>query len=205
MSAWVPPSTGLAIGASPGVCETRLEHSRRWFRAICPVPPQIVSSSRRRWRWAACSPSAPAFAVAQPKENTHDHNGSRSSRAEMDALGRLRPERARDSLHADGCDNEAYAASHRAGDDHADRLARHECRPLGIVLLFCTALYALPQTSVLGALLLTAYLGGTVATHARIGSPIFSHMLFGVYLGVMLWGGLYLRDDRLRDLIPYRR
>jgi DoxX-like family len=77
--------------------------------------------------------------------------------------------------------------------------------PLGIVLLFCTALYAFPQTSVLGAVLLTAYLGGTVATHARIGSPIFSHMLFGVYLGVMLWGGLYLRDDRLRALIPYRR
>ena len=72
--------------------------------------------------------------------------------------------------------------------------------PVGIVLLFCTALYALPQTSVLGAVLLTAYLGGTVATHARVGSPIFSHMLFGVYLGIMLGGGLYLRDDRVRDL-----
>jgi hypothetical protein len=70
----------------------------------------------------------PAFAVAQPRENTHDHNGSRRSRAEMDALGRLRPERARDPLHADGCDNEAYAASHRAGDDHAHRLAHHERR-----------------------------------------------------------------------------
>jgi hypothetical protein len=58
---------------------------------------------------------------------------------------------------------------------------------------------------VLGAILLTAYLGGTVATHARIGSPIFSHTLFGAYLGVMLWAGLYLRDDRLRSLIPYRR
>jgi len=77
--------------------------------------------------------------------------------------------------------------------------------PLGIVLLICTALYAFPRTSVFGAILLTAYLGGAVATHARIGSPILSHTLFGVYLGVMLWAGLYLRNDRLRPLIPYRR
>jgi predicted anti-sigma-YlaC factor YlaD len=77
--------------------------------------------------------------------------------------------------------------------------------PLGIVLLISTALYAFRPTAVLGAILLTAYLGGAVATHARIGSPIFSHMLFGVYIGIMLWGGLYLRDDRLRALIPYRR
>ena len=78
-------------------------------------------------------------------------------------------------------------------------------RTLGILGLVCTALYALPRTSVLGAILLTGYLGGTVATHLRAGSPIFSHMLFGVYLGIMLWGGLYLRNDRLRGLIPYRR
>ena len=77
--------------------------------------------------------------------------------------------------------------------------------PVGVVLLICIALYAYPRTSVLGSILLTAYLGGTVATHARIGSPIFSHMLFGVYLCVMLWGGLYLRDERLRALIPFRR
>jgi hypothetical protein len=76
--------------------------------------------------------------------------------------------------------------------------------PLAITLLICTALYAFPPTAVLGAVLLTAYLGGAIATHARIGSPIFSHMLFGVYLGAMLWGGLYLRDERLRALIPYR-
>jgi len=75
--------------------------------------------------------------------------------------------------------------------------------PLGVVLLVCTALYSLPKTSILGAILLTAYLGGSVATHARIGSPIFTHMLFGVYLGVMLWGALYLRNDRLRSLIPF--
>ena len=78
-------------------------------------------------------------------------------------------------------------------------------RGLGILGLVCTALYAYPRTSVLGAILLTGYLGGTVATHLRVGNPVFSHMLFGVYLGIMLWGGLYLRDDRLRALIPYRR
>jgi hypothetical protein len=76
--------------------------------------------------------------------------------------------------------------------------------PLGIVLLISTALYAVPRTSVLGAVLLTAYLGGAVATHARIGSPLFSHVLFGAYVGLLLWGGLYLRDARLRALIPIR-
>jgi DoxX-like family len=78
-------------------------------------------------------------------------------------------------------------------------------RGLGILGLSCTLLYAIPRTSVLGAILMTGYLGGTVATHLRVGSPIFSHMLFGVYLGILLWGGLYLRDGRLRSLIPYRR
>jgi hypothetical protein len=77
-------------------------------------------------------------------------------------------------------------------------------RSLGILGLVCTALYAYPRTSVLGAILLTGYLGGTVATHLRADSPVFSHMLFGVYLGIMLWGGLYLSDDSLRALIPYR-
>jgi DoxX-like family len=78
-------------------------------------------------------------------------------------------------------------------------------RGLGLLGLVCTALYAFPRTSVLGVILLTGYLEGTVATHLRAGSPIFSHMLFGVYLGVMLWSGIYLRDDRLRARIPYRR
>jgi hypothetical protein len=78
-------------------------------------------------------------------------------------------------------------------------------RGLGMLGLICTALYAFPRTSVLGAILLTGYFGGTVATHVRVGSPIFSHMLFGVYLGLMVWGGLYLRDDRLRGLIPLQR
>lgn len=77
-------------------------------------------------------------------------------------------------------------------------------RGLGIVLLVCTVLYAAPQTAVLGAILLTGYLGGAVATHVRVGSPLFSHVLFGVYLGVFMWGGLYLRDMRLRSLLPLR-
>jgi DoxX-like protein len=76
--------------------------------------------------------------------------------------------------------------------------------PLGIVLLICTIVYVIPRTSVLGAILLTGYLGGAVATHVRVGDPLFSHVLFPVYLGVLIWLGLYLRDDRLRALIPQR-
>jgi len=78
-------------------------------------------------------------------------------------------------------------------------------RGLGILILACTALYAVPRTSVLGAVLLTGLLGGAVATHLRIGSPVFSHLLFGVYLGLFVWGGLYLRDSRLRAIFPFRR
>jgi hypothetical protein len=76
--------------------------------------------------------------------------------------------------------------------------------PLGITLLICTILYAIPMTSILGAILLTGYLGGAVATHVRVGNPVFTHMLFPVYLGIMIWLGLYLRDVRLRSLIPLR-
>jgi DoxX-like protein len=75
---------------------------------------------------------------------------------------------------------------------------------IGILLLVCTAIYAFPRTAVLGAILLTGYLGGAVATHLRAGDPLFSHVLFPTYLGVMLWLGLYLRDERLRALIPLR-
>ena len=76
---------------------------------------------------------------------------------------------------------------------------------IGIVLLACTVLYGIPRTAVFGAILLTGYLGGAIATHVRVGSPLFSHILFPVYLAVLLWGGLYLRDERLRALIPLRR
>jgi len=75
---------------------------------------------------------------------------------------------------------------------------------IGILLLACVSLYAVPRTSVLGAILLTGYLGGAVASHVRIGDPWFSHALFPVYIGLLVWGGLYLRDERLRALIPLR-
>jgi hypothetical protein len=71
---------------------------------------------------------------------------------------------------------------------------------LGVVLVACTILYLIPRTAVLGAILLTGYLGGAVATHVRVGGPLFS-ILMPVILGVMLWGGLYLRDERVRSLV----
>jgi hypothetical protein len=77
--------------------------------------------------------------------------------------------------------------------------------PLGIIELVCLILYVIPRTSVLGAILLTGYLGGAVATNARVGYPLFSHVLFPVYVGVLLWAGLYLRDGRLRALIPLQK
>ncbi len=76
---------------------------------------------------------------------------------------------------------------------------------LGVLTLLGTLLYAYPRTSVLGAILLTGYLGGAIYVHVRAGSPLFSHTLFGVYLGILLWGGLYLRDERLRLIFPWRR
>ena len=70
-------------------------------------------------------------------------------------------------------------------------------RGLGVLLLICTALYAYPKTAALGAILLTGFLGGTMAIHVRSGNPLFSHVLFGAYLGVILWVGLLLRDRKL--------
>jgi hypothetical protein len=74
-------------------------------------------------------------------------------------------------------------------------------RGIGVVTLLCTLLYALPRTAAVGAVLLTGLLGGAVATHLRVGSPVLTHVLFGVYLGVMIWGGIFLRDARVRALI----
>ena len=71
---------------------------------------------------------------------------------------------------------------------------------LGVLELACTALYVIPRTSVLGAILLTGYLGGATVTHLRIGEPFWGPPLVGVFL----WGGLYLRDPRLRALIPFK-
>jgi hypothetical protein len=75
---------------------------------------------------------------------------------------------------------------------------------IGIILLICVVLFAIPRTSILGAILLTGYLGGAVASQLRVGLPLFSNVLFPVYMGVLIWGGLSLRDERLRALIPLR-
>ena len=75
---------------------------------------------------------------------------------------------------------------------------------LAILLLIPTLLHIWPRTAILGAILITGYLGGAIATQVRVGNPLFSHMLFGVYLGLMLWGGLWLRDPRVRAMIPFR-
>lgn len=76
---------------------------------------------------------------------------------------------------------------------------------LGIVVLICVILYIIPQTSVFGAILLTGYLGGAVASHLRHGDPFFSHVLSPVYFAMLLWAGLYLREPRLSALVPLRK
>ena len=76
-------------------------------------------------------------------------------------------------------------------------------RFLGVVTLACTALYAWPRTALLGAVLLTGLFGGAIATHLRIGSPLVSHTLFGIYFGITVWGGLWLRDERVRRVMPF--
>ncbi len=87
----------------------------------------------------------------------------------------------------------------RMGYGSSESLARS----LGAISLVCTALYAFPPTSFVGAILMTGYLGGAMASHVRIESPLFTHVLFGFYLGVMVWGGLWLRDRRVRELLPF--
>lgn len=75
---------------------------------------------------------------------------------------------------------------------------------IGVVELACVALYVVPRTSVLGAVLLTGYLGGAVAAQLRIDAPLFSTLLFPVYTGILVWAGLYLRDEKVRALMPLR-
>lgn len=75
---------------------------------------------------------------------------------------------------------------------------------IGVIELVCLVLYLVPRTSVLGALMLTGYLGGAIGTHVRIGSPLLTHILFPIYVALMVWGGLYLRESRLRQLLPFR-
>jgi hypothetical protein len=76
---------------------------------------------------------------------------------------------------------------------------------VAVLEVLCLALYLVPRTAAFGALLLTGLLGGTVAAHLRTGDPLFTHVLFGVYVGVLAWGGLWLRDEAVRALLPLRR
>lgn len=76
---------------------------------------------------------------------------------------------------------------------------------IGLLLLLCVTVYLVPRTAVLGAILLTGFLGGAIGAQVRVGNPLLSHALFPVYVALMLWGGLYLREDRLRALIPLRK
>jgi hypothetical protein len=75
---------------------------------------------------------------------------------------------------------------------------------IGIIELVCLVVYLIPRTTVLGAVLLTGYFGGAIASHVRIGSPLFTHVLFPIYVAALIWGGLFLREGRLRALIPLR-
>lgn len=83
------------------------------------------------------------------------------------------------------------------GFESTDGLARG----LGVLLLVCTLLYAFPRTALLGAILLTGYLGGAMAIHLRIGSPLFTHILFGAYIGILMWAGVLIRNKQVRSLI----
>jgi hypothetical protein len=74
-------------------------------------------------------------------------------------------------------------------------------QPLGVILLTCVIAYVIPRTSILGAVLLTGYMGGAIATHVRVSSPLLTHELFPVYVAAMFWGGLFLRDERLRMML----
>jgi hypothetical protein len=82
--------------------------------------------------------------------------------------------------------------------------AEHPLVPIGILALISTILYVIPTTSVLGAVLLTGYFGGAIATHVRLDNPLFSHILFPTYLAILMWGGLWLRNERLRYLFPIK-
>ncbi len=97
----------------------------------------------------------------------------------------------------------------------ADMVAEQNMTPLGwpakyllliaLIELGCVILYVVPRTSLLGAVLMTGLLGGAIATNLRVENPLFSHTLFGIYLGLFMWGGLWLRDASLRAAFPFRR
>jgi hypothetical protein len=73
---------------------------------------------------------------------------------------------------------------------------------IGLIVLACAVLYAFPRTAVLGAVLITALCGGAIASQLRIGSPLFSHVLFGVYVAALAWGGLWMRSESVRSMLP---
>lgn len=83
--------------------------------------------------------------------------------------------------------------------------AEHHLAIMGVLGLISTLLYLFPRTSVLGAILLTGYFGGAIATHLRLDNPLFTHTLFTVYFGILVWGGLWLRNPKLRELFPVRQ
>lgn len=97
----------------------------------------------------------------------------------------------------------------------ADMVAEQNMTPLGwpakyllligLIELTCVILYVVPRTSLLGAILMTGLLGGAIASNLRVENPLFSHTLFGIYLGLFMWGGLWLRDASLRAVFPVRR
>jgi hypothetical protein len=97
----------------------------------------------------------------------------------------------------------------------ADMVAEQSMTPLGwpakyllligLIELACVVLYVIPRTSLLGAVLMTGLLGGAIATNLRVENPLFSHTLFGVWLGLFMWGGLWLRNASLRAVFPFRR
>jgi len=82
--------------------------------------------------------------------------------------------------------------------------AEHHILVHGFLGLITTVLYIIPRTSILGAVLLTGFLGGAIASNLRVDNPLFSHILFPVYVGILVWGGIWLRDERLRAIFPFK-
>jgi hypothetical protein len=83
--------------------------------------------------------------------------------------------------------------------------SEHHIMLHGFSALIPTILYAMPRTSILGAVLLTAHLGGAIASHVRVDNPLFSHTLFPVYTAILMWGGVWLRDERLQEVFPLKK